>query len=97
MTVTVASLVAAYAEFADTPTQRVQTAIDDATAQFTASQFGDLYDKVITLAACHDLAMSQFGEPNRLVPGEGTVYGKKLDDLIRARWGGPYTIGQTTE
>ena len=92
MTVTAASLKAAWPEFDAAADALVTSKIAQAERSLAESVFGDTYDDAVTLKACHLLAMMPDGRPMRLDPegksghwGLGlTVYGQELDDMIRA-------------
>jgi len=94
MSVTRASLIALYPEFADTPTTQVDGAILAAQGRLDARILGDEYDQAVTLQACHLLAISPYGQQARLVAKDGsTTYETSLGRLLRMRAGGPWVIG----
>lgn len=94
MTVTAASLKAAWPEFDAAADLLVTAKISQAERSLSEDAFpdSDTYDDAVTLKACHLLALTPDGRAMRLDPegraghyGLGvTFYGQELDDLIRA-------------
>jgi len=94
MTVLAADLIAAYPEFADTPTAQITAAIESAAGRLDSRIYGTEYDQAVKLQACHLLAVSPFGQQARLVSETGdTTYQTSLNRLTRQRAGGPFVIG----
>ena len=89
MTVTAASLKAAWPEFDDAADVLVTAKIARAYDSLDETTWGDLYDDAVTLKACHLLALTPDGRAMRLDPegraghyGLGvTSYGQELDEL----------------
>jgi hypothetical protein len=82
MTVTPASLRAAYDEFSTAPDALVQARIDYATQQCDSTAWGALLDQGITLLACHMLALSPSARDLRLQQDSAnTVYWLQYCDL----------------
>lgn len=63
---TLADLRTAHPEFTYTPDYVVQTAIDDAVAHMDETAWGDEYNTGLMLLACHNLAMTSYGEASGL-------------------------------
>jgi len=89
MTVTAASLKAAWPEFDSAADALVTSKITQAYLSLSEATWGDLYDDAVTLKACHLLALTPDGRAMRLDPeghagqtGLGvTAYGQELDEL----------------
>ena len=85
MAVTIASLTTRYPEFANADSALVQAAIDDAKETYDEDACGDLYDRIVTEAACQQLARSPWAQ-EMAVDGQRVIQTKHdtiLGKLIR--------------
>lgn len=94
MSVTPSTLIADFPEFSAVDTARIQGAIDGAELTTDRTLFTDP-DTVVTLLACHMLAVSPMGQNARLLTDKGqSVYGTEYESMVRAAAGGPWATGQ---
>jgi hypothetical protein len=82
MAVTIASLTTRYPEFTNADSALVQAAIDDAKSHYDEDACGDLYDRIVTEAACQQLARSPWAQ-EMAVDGQRGLQTKH--DMILAR------------
>lgn len=93
MTVTRASLIEEYPEYADTPAAIVNAKIAAAVNRCDDRVFGDSFDHAVTLLACHLLAISPYGQQARVESKDDTTtYSLAFDALVRERAGGPHLL-----
>lgn len=95
MTVTAASFVARWQEFAPLAEPVVEAALAEAVRRTDARVFGDRTDDAVSLLAADLLATGAYGLPARLdQDGKATTYATQLARLRRERAGGGWASGQ---
>lgn len=74
--ITPAQLLEAAPEFEGAPLAMLQTAIDDAATCILEDMFRETYDQAVRLLACHNLALSPYGQSAKLsaANGDSTYY-----------------------